>query len=63
MQILWLLTFDDNKHTLLCVLEKCNITFSDLWLPQMLNIFVEINESALKRIILKVINNHLVNFS
>lgn len=57
-QILWLLTYDDNNNTLLRTLEKCNITFSDLWLPQMLNIFIEKNESVIKRIILKVIMLH-----
>lgn len=54
-QILWLLTYDDDNYTLLRTLEKCNIMFSNLWLPQMLNIFVETNELAIKRIILKVI--------
>jgi len=55
VQILWLLTFDDENNSLLRSLEKCNIMFTDLWLPQMLNMFIEKNDSAIKIIISKVI--------
>jgi len=55
IQILWLLTHDDNKYILLRAFENCNFIFSDIWLPQMLNIFVEKNIRAVVKIILKVI--------
>jgi len=53
-QILWLLMYDDDNYTLLRSLEICDVTFTDLWLPQMLDIFVEKNDSAIKKIVWKV---------
>lgn len=55
IQVLWLLTYDDNKYTLLRAFENCSFIYSDIWLPQILNIFVERNIKAIVRIILKVI--------
>lgn len=54
-QILWILNNDDHCCTLLRTLGRCgSIAISDLWLPQILNIFVEKNETIIKDIILKV---------
>ncbi|XP_029341770.1 transformation/transcription domain-associated protein isoform X2 [Acyrthosiphon pisum] len=53
-RILWLLTYDDNKYTLLRAFENCNFIFSDIWLPQMLNTFVEKNIKAIDKIISKI---------
>ncbi|XP_025202207.1 transcription-associated protein 1-like [Melanaphis sacchari] len=53
-RILWLLTYDDNKYTLLRAFENCNFIFSDTWLPQMLSIFVEKNIKAIDKIISKI---------
>lgn len=53
-RILWLLTYDDNKYTLLRAFENCNFIFSDIWLPQMLNIFVDKNMKAIVKIISKI---------
>ncbi|VVC36854.1 Hypothetical protein CINCED_3A003660 [Cinara cedri] len=57
-KILLLLTYDDKNCTLLHVLENCNITYSDLWLPQILNIFVEKTETVIEKIILKIRKLH-----
>lgn len=55
IQILWLLTYDNKNCILLNNLKNRNITYSDLWIPQMLNIFVEKNKKIIEEIMLKVI--------
>lgn len=53
--MLWFLNYDDDTCILLRTLEKCNVRFFDLWIPQLLNILVEKNESVIKRVVSKVI--------
>lgn len=47
--------YDDHNNTLLCTLEKCSIVFSEIWLPQVLNICIE-NKPAIDKIVSEVIN-------
>lgn len=55
-QILWLLICDDDKCTLLNLFKKNNnFTLSDFWITQILNIFVEKNQSTIQQIFSKVI--------
>lgn len=50
--------YDDRNNRLLCCFENCKFSFSNLWIPQILNILVDKYKSKnkyIKKIVSKVI--------